>query len=378
MSKTPVAIVDKDLNNIDKIRYLLEKFSDVDIIRTSTSLDDLEVLLEKRIQCLVWIGPEFKLENIEQILKSHYRGLAVTKIILLVRELSADLLKKAIQLDVYDVLQIPFSYNDIKEIMERSEDSIEAGIDDKKVPSKRITIFGTKGGVGKSFLSTNLAVGLMEVSKKRVSLIDTNYQFGDIALMLNLNPKYSIYDIIPLIEQLDPKVLDSFLTTHSSGIKVLPAPLDVSKGTGINTKMTMKILDNLSKISDYVVIDTSSYFSDDILNIFRDTDYLCIITSKDTPSIKNLKIALQILEQLNFPKENIWIVLNRSDSKVGITLEEIEETIQRKIDVAIPSDRIVPISVNKGTPLILDVPRSPVTKSIRKLIKIITEAKKLR
>lgn len=378
MSKTPVAIVDKELNNIDKIRYLLEKFSDVDIIRTSTSLDDLEVLLEKRIQCLVWIGPEFKLENIEQILKSHYRGLAVTKIILLVRELSADLLKKAIQLDVYDVLQIPFSYNDIKEIMERSEDSIEAGIDDKKVPSKRITIFGTKGGVGKSFLSTNLAVGLMEVSKKRVSLIDTNYQFGDIALMLNLNPKYSIYDIIPLIEQLDPKVLDSFLTTHSSGIKVLPAPLDVSKGTGINTKMTMKILDNLSKISDYVVIDTSSYFSDDILNIFRDTDYLCIITSKDTPSIKNLKIALQILEQLNFPKENIWIVLNRSDSKVGITLEEIEETIQRKIDVAIPSDRIVPISVNKGTPLILDVPRSPVTKSIRKLIKIITEAKKLR
>ena len=327
MSKTPVAIIDKELNNIDKINYLLEKFSDVDIIRTSTSLDDLEVLLEKRIQCLVWIGPEFQLEDIEQILKSHHRSLAVAKIILLVRELSADLLKKALQLDVYDVLQIPFSYNDIKETIKRSEDSIGAGIDDKKVPSKRITIFGTKGGVGKSFLSTNLAVGLMEVSKKRVSLIDTNYQFGDIALMLNLNPKYSIYDIIPLIEQLDPKVLDSFLTTHSSGVKVLPAPLDVSKGTGINSKTTMKILDNLSRISDYVVIDTSSYFSDDILNIFRDTDYLFIITSKDTPSIKNLKIALQILEQLKFPRENIWIILNRADSKVGITLEEIEETI---------------------------------------------------
>jgi pilus assembly protein CpaE len=140
----------------------------------------------------------------------------------------------------------------------------------------------------------------------------------------------------------------------------------------------MKILDNLSSISDYVVIDTSSYFSDDILNIFRDTDYLCIITSKDTPSIKNLKIALQLLDQLKFPRENIWIVLNRADSKVGITLEEIEETIQRKIDVAIPSDRIVPITVNKGIPVILDVPRSPVTKSIKKLIKIITEAKKVR
>ncbi len=378
MSKTAVAIIDKELNNIDKISYLLEKFSDVDIIRTSTSLDDLEVLLDKRIQCLVWIGPAYILEDIEQILKSHYRSLGVTKIVLLVRELSADLLKKAIQLDVYDVLQVPFSYNEIKETMKRSEDSIEAGTEDKKIPPKRITIFGTKGGVGKSFLAVNLAIGLIEADKKRVSIIDTNYQFGDIALMLSLNPKYSIYDIIPIIEQLDPKVLDSFLTTHSSGIKVLPAPLDISMGTGINTKVTMKILDNLSKISDYVVIDTSSYFSDDILNIFRDTDYLCIITSKDTPSIKNLKIALQVLEQLNFPKENIWIVLNRADSKVGITLEEIEETIQRKIDVAIPSDRIVPISVNKGVPVILDVPRSPVTKSIKKLIKIITEAKKLR
>ena len=378
MSKTPVAIIDKELNNIDKISYLLEKFSDVDIIRTSTSLDDLKVLIEKRVPCLVWIGPSYKLEDIEQLLKTYYNSLDITRIVLLVREMSSDLLKKALQLNVYDVLKIPFSYNDIKETMKRSESSIETGEENKKAAPKRITIFGTKGGVGKSFLAVNLAVGLMAADKKRVSIIDTNYQFGDIALMLDLHPKYSIYDIMPVLEQLDPKVLESFLTTHSSGIKVLPAPLDISKSTGINTDATMKILDNLSRISDYVIIDTSSYFSDDILNIFRDTDYLCIITSKDTPSIKNLKIALQLLDQLKFPRENIWIVLNRADSKVGITLEEIEETIQRKIDVAIPSDRIVPITVNKGVPVILDVPRSPVTKSIKKLIKIITEAKKVR
>jgi pilus assembly protein CpaE len=103
---------------------------------------------------------------------------------------------------------------------------------------------------------------------------------------------------------------------------------------------------------------------------------LVIVSSKDTPSIKNLKIALQILEQIKFPEENTYIILNRADSKVGITIEEIEETIQRKIDIAIPSDRIVPISVNKGVPLIIGAPRSAVTKSIYKLIKIITENKK--
>ncbi|MBE3089180.1 MAG: AAA family ATPase, partial [Actinobacteria bacterium] len=335
--------------------------------------DDLEILLDERVSSLVLIGPSYKLEDIEQLLRSYYTSLRFTKIILLVRETSADLLKKAIKLNIYDVLEIPFTHNDIKEAIKRAEENIE----DKKAVSKRITVFGTKGGVGKSFLAVNLAVGLMDKNKKRVSLIDTNYQFGDIALMMDLHPKYSVYDILPVIEQLDSKILDSFLTTHSSGVKVLPAPLDISTSLqGVNSKTTMKILDTISRMSDYIVIDTSSYFSEYVLNIFKDTDYLVIVSSKDTPSIKNLKIVLQILEQIKFPEENIYIILNRADSKVGITIEEIEETIQRKIDIAIPSDRIVPISVNKGVPLIIGAPRSAVTKSIYKLIKIITENKK--
>lgn len=373
MNKTPVAIIDKEKNNIDKIKYLLEKFPDVEIIQSSTSLDDLEILLDERISSLVLIGPSYKLEDIEQLLRSYYTSLRFTKIILLVRETSADLLKKAIKLNIYDVLEIPFTHNDIRETIRRAEENME----DKKTASKRITIFGTKGGVGKSFLAVNLAVGLMDKNKNRVSLFDTNYQFGDIALMLDLHPKYSVYDILPVIEQLDSKILDSFLTTHNSGVKVLPAPLDISTSLqGVNSKTTMKILDNLSKMSDYIIVDTSSYFSEYMLNIFKDTDYLIIVSSKDTPSIKNLKITLQILEQIKFPDENIYIILNRADSKVGITVEEIEETIQRKIDIAIPSDRIVPISVNKGVPLITGAPRSAVTKSIYKLIKIITENKK--
>jgi len=382
MDKTQIIIIDREINNINKISNVLGKFSDIEVAESSTSLDDLETLLTKKISSLVLIGPSYKLEDIEELLKTYYMSLRLTKIILIVRETSAELLKKAIKLNIYDVLEIPFSYNDIKDTIKRAGENIEthigANITSKAVIPKRITIFGTKGGVGKSFLAANLAVALMDKNKKKVSLIDTNYQFGDIALMLNLQPKYSVYDIIPVIEELDFNMLDSFLITHSSGVRVLPAPLDISRGSGIKTEMTMKILDVLSRMSDYTIVDTSSYFSDDVLNIFKDTDYLCIISSKDTPSIKNLKIALQILEQLKFPKENIYIILNRADSKVGITIEEIEETIQRKVDVAIPSDRIVPISVNKGIPVVMGSPKSPVAKSIYKLIKILTEARKIK
>jgi len=377
MGKIPVAIVDREVNNIDKIKYLLDKFPGLEVIRTGTEISDLEVLLAERKPCLVWVGPAYKLNDIENLITTYRSSLYFLKIILLVRGASADLLKKALKLNIHDVLEIPFSYSDMKEAIERAgrsliqEDKVE-----RKTAHKRITVFGTKGGVGKSFISVNLAVGLIEGARKKVSIFDTNYQFGDIALMLNLNPKYSVYDILPVINELDPKVLHDFLTTHSSGLRVLPAPLDLSRGTGINSKVTIKILENLSQIGDYTVVDTASYFSDDILDILRDTDYLCIVTSKDTPSIKNLKISLQILDQLKFPRENIYIILNRADSKVGITLEEIEQTIQRKVDVAIPSDRIVPISVNKGVPVILDAPRSAVAKSIQKLVRLISNSKK--
>lgn len=378
MDRMPIIIIDRETNNINKISSVLEKFPDIEVTRSSTSLDDLEALLDKRISTLVLVGPSYELEDIEQLLRSYHASLRFTKIILIVRETSAELLKKAIKLNIYDVLEIPFSYNDIKDAIKRAGENIETNIGSniavKTVTPKRITIFGTKGGVGKSFLAANLAVAFIDKNKRSISLIDTNYQFGDIALMLNLQPKYSVYDIMPVIEQLDINMLDTFLTTHSSGVKVLPAPLDISRGGGIKIEMTMKILDILAKMSDYTVVDTSSYFSDDVLNIFKDTDYLCIISGKDTPSIKNLKIALQILEQLRFPKENIYIILNRADSKVGITIEEIEETIQRKIDVAIPSDRIVPISVNKGIPVVVGFPKSGVAKSIYKLIKILKEA----
>jgi len=169
-------------------------------------------------------------------------------------------------------------------------------------------------------------------------------------------------------------MLNSFLTIHESGVKVLPAPIDPSQEKAISTAATMKILDILSDISDYIIIDTPSGFSDNVLLLLEKIDYLCIVASKDVSNIKNLKIALQILKQLKFPDEKIFLILNRADSKVGITLDEIEKTIKQRINITIPSDRLVPISVNKGIPVVIRAPRSKVSRSIYKLTRLILEA----
>jgi len=383
MEKVPIAVIDKEKGNIERVSSLLENLTEIEIIQTSTSLEDLELLFQEKLQTLVLLGPAYKLEDAQKLLRNYSTSLRYVKVILLVGKTSTSLLKEAIKFNIHDVLEFPFTYHDLNESVKRAKDIFkeilaeQTGIPEEKAApgergAKKITVLGTKGGSGKSFIATNLAIDLANLLKKRVALFDLNYQFGDVALMLNLFPKHTVYDIMSVIDQLDSEMLNSFLTTHSSGVKVLPAPIDPTQDEAISTKTTKKILDILSDFNDYIVIDTPSSFSDNVLLILEETDYLCMITGMDVPSIKNLKITLQLLEQLKFPPEKIILILNRADTKVGITIDEIKKTIgRRNIDITIPSNRVVPLSVNKGVPVVTDAPRSSVSKSIHKLTNLL-------
>jgi len=382
MRKVPIAIIDKEKGNIERVSSLLENLTEIEIIQTSTSLEDLELLFQEKLQTLVLLGPAYKLEDAQKLLRNYSTSLRYVKVILLVDKTSTSLLREAIKLNIHDVLEFPFTYHDLNESIKRVKDIFkeilaeQTGVPEEKVTpvkkgAKKITVLGTKGGSGKSFIATNLAIDLANLLKKRVTLFDLNYQFGDVALMLNLFPKHTVYDIMSVIDQLDSEMLNSFLTTHSSGVKVLPAPIDPTQDEAISTKTTKKILDILSDFNDYIVIDTPSSFSDNVLLILEETDYLCMITGMDVPSIKNLKITLQLLEQLKFPPGKIILILNRADTKVGITIDEIKKTISRSIDVTIPSNRVVPLSVNKGVPVVTDAPRSSVSQSIHKLTNLL-------
>ena len=378
MEKIQTVIIDKEKDNIEKISSLLKDVSNLEVIQTSSTLKDLKILLDDRMVSIALIGPSFNLDDLGKLLKANSNALRFVKVILLVKKTTAEHFRKAIKLNIHDVLEFPFKFEDFNDSVERAVNTFaelaieKLGVkkdeeDYFKKDSKKIVVFGTKGGSGKSFIATNLAIDLLDNKKNKVVLFDLNYQFGDIAIMLDLYPRNTIYDIVSVFDQLDEEMLNDFLTTHNSGIKVLPAPIDPTQNESISAEMTKKIVDMLSKISDYVVIDTPSGFSDNVLALLEEIDYICMVASMDVPSIKNLKITLQVLEQLKFPKEKISIILNRADSKVGITLDEIEDTLKRKIDVAIPSNKIVPLTVNKGIPVILEAPRSGVGRSIKKL-----------
>ena len=243
--------------------------------------------------------------------------------------------------------------------------------------AKKIMVLGTKGGTGKSFVAVNLAIDLFNQSKSDVILFDIDYKSADDATILNIIPQITIHDLLQKTDKLDFDLLNSSLTNCSCGIRFLPAPINSIEAEYISSEQTREIIDMLAKISDYIVIDTPAYFSEDVLSILESIDYMVIIATMDILSIKNLKESLYILKQLRFPKNKIILILNRANSKVGLTIEEIENYIKEKIDITIPSDKMVTLSINKGTPLIIEAPKSVVSQSIKKITQIIIERNKI-
>jgi len=360
----------------------LEKFPDIHITKTMTGIGYLENTLKENILVIAILGPDLNFEDIERIIQNNEHSLRFVMVIALVPEVTGNLLKRALKLGISDIIQFPFESDDFKDAIVKItkilgryasyDEENKAYTENKsKLICKNIMVFGTKGGSGKSFVATNLAINLLKQSSKEVALFDMHYDTGDASLILSIYPKQTIFDMTMIKENLTSEFLNGFLSTHPSGIKVLPAPTDPSQAELVDLGTTIKMFDMLNKIFDYLVIDSPSRFSEEVLAMLKRLDWLCMVSSMDVASIKNLKVSLKLLRQLKFPDHKIITIMNRANTKVGIDLNEIEETILRKINVFIPSSIMVPISMNKGRSVIELYPKSAVAGSIDKLTSMI-------
>jgi pilus assembly protein CpaE len=300
--------------------------------------------------------------------------------ILITEALSTDLLQTALRAGVKDVLAAPVDTEQLVTAVDRVVEGLgTAGRSDvgpgaipdlgaDGTPCRVITVFSTKGGAGKSVVAANLAVVLARRSTKPVVLVDADLQFGDVAVMLKLAPQHTIVDAVGSLDRLDPTLLQQFLMRHEpSGLLILPAPLEPSFADQISAGEMVKIIELLRSFCEYVIIDTPAYFNEVVLGLIEESDDVLLIAGMDIPNIKNVKIGLQTFRLLNVPMSKLHLVLNRANSKVKLDVSEVERTLQIKAESLIPSDIVVPQSVNKGTPVVLDAPKSGVAKALEQL-----------
>ena len=310
------------------------------------------------------------------------QGTPDVSVLLIRRQESGELIRQALRVGIKDVLSSASDETAVRTAAARALEIARtlrgrlggAAPTDPgggRAPGRVVTVFSSKGGCGKTFLSTNLAVALSR-NGAEVALVDLDLHFGDVAIMLHLFPSHTIYDAAEN-PGLDALSLKSLLTRHDSGVWTLVAPTEPTIADTINPGAIGSILKLLRSAFDYVVIDTPPAFSEPVLAAFDESDWLVMLATLDVPSIKNLRLTLQTMELLHFPKSRIRVVINRADSKVGLRLPDVEKLLSSPVDTTIPSSRSVPLSVNKGSPIMLEEPKGPVADSIRRVAALLTD-----
>ena len=291
-------------------------------------------------------------------------------VVLLRRRLDVTVLAQALRAGVREVVN-PEDLAALAEACRRSMDVSRRlqGASQESRPEGRVTtVFSAKGGCGKTTSATNIAVLLAAGGRERVCLVDLDLAFGDVAIALQLVPTRTVVDAVAMAGSLDAQGVSSLITPHSPGLDTLCAPLEPGEADRIPVTVVSELIQVLRGMYDHVVIDTPPAFTEHVLASFDVSDNFVLLATLDIPALKNLRLTLDMLTLLGYPKENWLIVLNRSDSKVGLSVSDVEQSLKCPIAAQVPSSRAVSASINKGVPIVLEQPQHPVSAAMRGLV----------
>ncbi len=308
----------------------------------------------------------------------------------------ADYLRRSMLAGAREFLVKPFSSDEltasIRQVASRERDkqsriaaqpvAVSSGSADNQhrqdgEPGRVVAVFGPKGGVGRTTLAVNLAVAAATELGQRVCLVDASFQFGDVGVLLNLNPKNkSIADLIPELESGDVESIETFVISHSSGIRVLLAPPSPEMAELITPALAKRMIEALRVNHDIVIVDCMSSFNDTTLAILDLADTVLTMLSLEITSIKNIRLFLEVAEQLGYDSDKVRLILNRADSSLGIRVADVEHSIGRRVDHTIVSDgRSVVYALNRGVPFFLSNREAQVSQDILRLASAVVGTK---
>jgi MinD-like ATPase involved in chromosome partitioning or flagellar assembly len=243
----------------------------------------------------------------------------------------------------------------------------DAGSDPEPTFGMVVAVTSGKGGAGKTVTASNVALALALDREARIALVDGDLQFGDVALLLRLDPAHTIADAASRLDELTDAALDEMLVSHESGVRVLAAPPVPTSAEAVPAKRIVAVLERLRRRYDVVVVDTATVFDDDLITVLEAADEVLMVVDLDPPSVRNAGMALDALRASSFPMDRLRLVVNRLNATAGLDPVPWAQSLGVPVAGSIPFDRLVAESVSAGTPVVALKARSRVAKAFRRL-----------
>ena len=355
-------------------RSLELEAEEVGWVQSATAAEEMLIQAYAPIDVLV-LSPEVKEPDALGLAEFVGRTAPGTAIVLVRDHTWNGLLPAAMRAGIRDVVDMTQGTDELREAVERavswasnlrSATSVAHSEGTRVRRGHIISVFSSKGGSGKTFLTTNLATAIAQVTGEDVAVVDLDVDMGDVFTYFGREPSASITDLMALGEGGTSDEI------RSVGVEVAPhtwsfgAPPDPAAEAPAGEAVG-KFLRAIRSEFDYVVVDASVDYSDSALVCFDLSDMICLVTGLDVVGVKHLSKALDTLLTIGLPRERFRVVLNRADSKVGLDASDVERVMKIQVDAMIPSSRLVPTSLNKGRPVVLDDPGAEVSQSITSL-----------
>jgi MinD-like ATPase involved in chromosome partitioning or flagellar assembly len=328
-------------------------------VRAADSLSAMAQMLDKDpAETLVVIGPETPAEDALAFAAALRLERPTVSVILAREQLDVCLLTRALQSGVREVVAagdhaaLTAACSRAREVSRRLVAATGPGERPVVTEGQVITVFAAKGGCGKTMLAVNLSVALARAGR-RVCLVDLDLAFGDVAISMQLDPARTVLDALPMAGHVDITGAASLLTRYRPGLDALLAPVSPGDADKVPPALVGELLGVLRGMVDYVVVDTPAGFNEHVLTALDASSHHVLVTTPDVPTLKNLRLTLDMLDLLAYPREIRSVVLNRSGAKVGLTQQDVDRVARCRIAAHIPASRAVPVSVNKGTPITL-------------------------
>ncbi|MCH7835441.1 MAG: AAA family ATPase [Chloroflexi bacterium] len=288
-------------------------------------------------------------------------------------------IRKAMLAGVSDYLTTPVqeeelvtSIHTVLATEERKRARISGEMEEPLACGTVLTVFGAKGGIGKTTISTNLATALVQKTNQSVTLVDLDTRFGDVAILMDIPVERSIADLALPEEEISREMLQDCLYTHNTGVTILPAPVRPTDWRNVHAGHIERVVTLLAQTYDYVILDTPGTFNDIVARALELATLVLLVATVDLASLKDTLLALDMLRSWNFPQEKVKLVINATNEASNIQPQEVKRMLGREVFWSIPYDRNISMATQLGMPVVVTKPSAKASESLVELAHVLS------